>query len=574
VVPHRRQVLAHSQHPLARLVAARDPTARQRGEVGCHLRAMGEGVVPAPVSCSRHQTVVRIDPSIVPSGPLDLRPRLLHGACSGLPWRVRGRLDALERRARRLDPRGLEGLKHGGCHGRIDTQPTARHACRGAPVDSAAPADIPWPAARGAALDDLELAAAAPTPQPAPAPRWPPCGRSTGGVLWHRAMGLQARWVMEQHVPTDGARRLLSHDHPPRLQGLLLACALPGTPLFEHGRGLRAPIDAGPSIARMGPPLVKTRPPGAWPAASVARRPGVDLGPRQPRSAVPQPGLPGAPEVVTLLAHPVQRVLHLTVGKLFKAMVRGTDTAHRHVPHDTAAADVLCEGCPRPLTHPAPRRFGQRALPAEYEAVVELAGSIHPIILPQPGRSQGPELAQLMPVPVVPRHAGRCQGHDDSDTPLTHGGQELSEARTRLAPWTPAASVRIDDDALPTAQGAGAVRSGILTPWTLVVVADVMGAGLAHLDVSGAVQLRRTTLLTQGYAPGSVRRAPEPCEAGPCGRDTAGVVARGAAARREDGLRTAPPEAGGGGEGSWASRTPVRCHAQDVAGAVGCSKRA
>jgi hypothetical protein len=302
----------------------------------------------------------------------------------------------------------------------------------------------------------------------------------------------------------------LSPDHPPLLQWLLLACALPGTPLFEHGLGRRAPIDAGPSIARMGPPLVKTRPTGEWPAASVARRPGVDLGPRQPRSAVPQQGLPGAPEVVTLREHPGQRVLHLTVGTLCKAMVLGTDTAHRHCPHDTAAAACLCAGCPRPLTHPAPLLFGPRARHAAYEAVVELAGSIHTIIIPQHGRSQGTELAQRMPVPVVPRHAGRCQGHDDSDTPLTHGGQELSEARTRLEPCTPAASVRIDDDDLPTAQGAGAVRSGLLTPLTLVVVADLLGAGLAHIDVSGAVQLRRTTLLTQGYAPGSVRRAPEP----------------------------------------------------------------
>jgi hypothetical protein len=39
-----------------------------------------------------------------------------------------GRLDVIERRERRLDSRGLEGLKHGSRHGRIDTQAADRQA--------------------------------------------------------------------------------------------------------------------------------------------------------------------------------------------------------------------------------------------------------------------------------------------------------------------------------------------------------------------------------------------------------------------------------------------------------------
>ena len=62
-----------------------------------HLRDMDEGVMPAPFSCPRHQTVVRINPLIVPSGPLDLVTRLLQGSCSGLPWRVMRHLDTIER---------------------------------------------------------------------------------------------------------------------------------------------------------------------------------------------------------------------------------------------------------------------------------------------------------------------------------------------------------------------------------------------------------------------------------------------------------------------------------------------
>ena len=92
---------------MALLVAARDPTARQRGELGFHLRDMAEGVVPAPFQCSRYPPVVRIDPILVPSGPLDLVTRLLQGSFYGLPLRVMGRLDTIERRERRLDSRGL-----------------------------------------------------------------------------------------------------------------------------------------------------------------------------------------------------------------------------------------------------------------------------------------------------------------------------------------------------------------------------------------------------------------------------------------------------------------------------------
>jgi hypothetical protein len=39
-----------------------------------------------------------------------------------------GRLDTIERHDRRLDPRGLEGLKHGSRHGLVDTQAADRQA--------------------------------------------------------------------------------------------------------------------------------------------------------------------------------------------------------------------------------------------------------------------------------------------------------------------------------------------------------------------------------------------------------------------------------------------------------------
>ena len=94
--------------------------------------------------------------------------------------------------------------------------------------------------------------------------------------------------------------------------------------------------------------------------------------------------------------------------------------------------------------------------------------------------------------------------------PLTHRSQQLSKARALLKPCATAASVLIKDDDLPKAQGAGTVRSGIWAPLTLLVVTDVLVAGLADRDVSGAVQMRRTHLLTHGWAPCAVRRAPAP----------------------------------------------------------------
>ena len=316
-----------------------------------------------------------------------------------------GCLDTIERHARRLAPRGLEGLKYGSRHGLIDTQAADRQAGRGAPVAPASPAHIPRHAPGGAALDDLELAAAAPTPQPATPQRWSPFGRSTGCFCWQGTIGLQALLVLEKHVPADGARMRRSQHDAPLLQWLFPPCTLPGTSSFEHGLGLCAPIDEGSSLAGMGQHLVKPMPTGQLPEDVVARCPRVHLGQRQLRIAVPPHGLPGTPEVAKLLAHPVQGLLHLTVSDLFQAMVRRAHKAHRDFPHAMAAADFLFEGFPRSLTHQAHRICGPRALHAEDEAVVELAWIIDPIIIHAQGLRQSTAIDQMVPVPVVPRQA-------------------------------------------------------------------------------------------------------------------------------------------------------------------------
>jgi hypothetical protein len=196
--PQRPPVLAQREPPVARLGAARAPTARQGGAWCCHLRDMDAGGMPAPCSCSRHKTGGRIAPLLLPSGPRALVTRLCQGECSGLPRRVMRPLDTIEREAGRLAPRGLAGRPHRRCHGLRNTQATDRPAGRGAPVDPASPAPIPWHAPWGAALDTLELAPAAPAPPQAPQPRRSPCGRAPGGGGWPSPLGLQALVVLKQ----------------------------------------------------------------------------------------------------------------------------------------------------------------------------------------------------------------------------------------------------------------------------------------------------------------------------------------------------------------------------------------
>jgi hypothetical protein len=144
-------------------------------------------------------------------------------------------LDPIEREECRLDPRGLESLQHRRCHGLINTQTTDRQAGRGAPVDPASPAHMPWHAPCGAAIDDLELAAAAAALQQATEQRRPPFGSAPGCIRWHSPIGLQELLVLKKHVPADIARMLLQQHDAPLLQWLFPPCPVPGTSIFDHG---------------------------------------------------------------------------------------------------------------------------------------------------------------------------------------------------------------------------------------------------------------------------------------------------------------------------------------------------
>ena len=353
---------------------------------------------------------------------------------------------------------GLEGFPHRRFHRLIDPPAADCQAGRGAPIDPASPADIPWHAPGGTAINALELAAAAPTPQQTTAQRHAPFGRATGCILWPRALGLQELLVLEKHLPTDGARVLPQQHDAPLLPWLFPPCALASPPIFEYGLGLGTPLDQGSSIARIGRHLMHTMATGQLPQEVVASRPRVPCGQRQLRITVPQHGLPGTPECAKLLEDPIQRLLPLTVSDLFQAMVFCADTAHRDFPHAMAAANFLFEGFPRPLPHQAQRIFGHRALHPQDEAIMQVAWIIDPIIIHQQGLRQGAEIDQMVPVTLIPCQAGRFQGDNAPDMPCTHGRQQLAKARARLQTCATAASVLIKDDDLPKAQGAGTIR--------------------------------------------------------------------------------------------------------------------
>ena len=106
MLPHHCEVLAQREQPVALLIAARDPPAGPRGALGFHLRDMRAGVMPAPFEFSCHQTVVRIDPIILPSGPRGLVTRLFQGSFSCLPWRIMGRLDLIDAMQAACTPAG------------------------------------------------------------------------------------------------------------------------------------------------------------------------------------------------------------------------------------------------------------------------------------------------------------------------------------------------------------------------------------------------------------------------------------------------------------------------------------
>jgi hypothetical protein len=110
-----------------------------------------------------------------------------------------------------------------------------------------------------------------------------------------------------------------------------------------------------------------------------------------------------------------------------------------------------------------------------------------------------------MPVAVVARHTRRFSGQNGPEIARTSRGQELSKARARMQPCTPTACILIQDAARDNAHVPGTVRQGLLTTPTLLVVADVMARGLAHVNIGRTLQRSRAHLVAHGSSPRGVR---------------------------------------------------------------------
>jgi hypothetical protein len=505
MLPDPAEVLPQRESTLALLRTALDPLPLQRCQLRLDRRDPFQRRVPAPCSCACHQTGCGLAQVIWPSGPLRLIPRFFPRACSGLPCGGVCRSHLLQRRQGGLDTSGLKRLEDGGFDGPIDTQTADRQTRRGATVDAATRADVAGDPPRSPARSHLELAPTAPTAEHATPQGWPPLGSPPRPVLGPVAIGLQKLLMVQKVRPADGARVVLQQQHPPLGTRFFPTRGLPGAPILTHRFGLGAARDQGPGVGGSGEHLVDAMAPGQAPADLTSPGARVPLGQRQRRITIPPHRLAGTAPCAQLLEHARHGLRHLAVGDFFPAIIGCPHQPDRHLPQDMAPPDVCCEGLPRPLPPQAQCLFRHRALHAEHQAIVQLAGIINPLSIDAQGLGAGTQSDPMLPIPVVTGQAGGLQGHHRSDVALPPRGQPWATARALLPPGTATASVRIDTDDLGTPQGTGVVRQGIRPALALVVRADLMAGGLTDIDRGNALRMRATHLGAHGSAPHCAR---------------------------------------------------------------------
>src|SRR5262249_5647001 len=166
----------------------------------------------------------------------------------------------------------------------------------------------------------------------------------------------------------------------------------------------------------------------------------------QLRLPIPEHRLPGPAQFTKLLEDASDGVLHLAIGDLFDPIIPGADEPDGDFPHNMAALDFGFKGLARPLTHEAQLIFGHGALHPEDYPVIELARIIDAIIINEQRLRQRTQINQMMPVPIVTGQPGRFQGEDGSDTPCTHGCQQLAKARALVASGPTPAHILINHD--------------------------------------------------------------------------------------------------------------------------------
>ena len=226
-------------------------------------------------------------------------------------------------------------------------------------------ADIPWHPARRTALGHRALPSTASPASQAPAQRRVPFGSAASTALRPVALGLQQLWGVQKVLPAHVPGVLVQQDHPPRRHWLLLAMAVPGPPVDEHGLGGRAARDQRPGLARLAPHLMATVLAGQAPHEVLAQGPRVPLWQRAWCLPRPAQRVTGTAQVTKFLTDASDGVLDLALGALFDPLIPGAEDPAGDCPHNLAAWAFGFKGLACPLTHAAQRLFGHGALPPE-----------------------------------------------------------------------------------------------------------------------------------------------------------------------------------------------------------------
>src|SRR4051794_39430813 len=347
--------------------------------------------------------------------------------------------------------------------------------------------------------------------------------------------------------PRDVTLVMLGDQYFPVGPGTATPAGDPLTPIPHGHPAAGAAERVGAAIDRVGQHMVDGVVDRQLPHGARAVR-GRQLDPLLPQ---PEMNLPDALELGELAEHQADRLADPQVRIPLDPVVPGLDVADRDGEEQLAASGLLTQGLQGALTQDGKLHLAHRPLHAQQEPVVRQPRIVNAILVGQQASDQAAELQQRVPVPAV---AGEARGLDrehDTDLGFADRHQQALEPRSCDAA-AGAAEIVIDNDDLGPAELAGAVGEAVLPASALVIVQQLVGCGLAHVDVGLARQMVRRDLahrsppplwtpspsLPAGAVPAGIEVAsprPEP------GRFPARVARTGPVGRRPSDVPCQPP---------------------------------
>ncbi len=161
------------------------------------------------------------------------------------------------------------------------------------------------------------------------------------------------------------------------------------------------------------------------------------------------------------------------------------EIAGGHGHEELAPPRLLLERFLRTLAKQRQLHLAHRALHAEQQAIVGVAGIVEAILIDDQGADKTAELQQGMPIPAVARQPRSFVGDDCPHPSIADGGEQSLEAR---AGDTGAGAAEIVVDYLDAgpAQRTSAIGEPVLTAPALVIVENLVGRRLPNVDESRA----------------------------------------------------------------------------------------